>query len=200
MSKRERAFNGCLGLSLLGCGVLGLTREAGIGITPVRICMALLAVLVGTLVIVRRPLLRDGSWRSMLLAAPSFFTAGVLFKLAPETHAWPDVAQWTFVCGTVIALASMAWLGRSFSILPAERCIVACGPYRWVRHPIYIGELILMAACVLAAPDGFRLGALGAAIVLLAVRIRAEEGVLMASTPYRDYAAGVSWRLVPGVW
>ena len=119
---------------------------------------------------------------------------------APEAHAWPDLAQWTFVCGSVITLASMAWLGRSFSILPAVRCIVARGPYRWVRHPIYMGELILLAACVLAAPDGFRLGALAAAIMLLVVRIRAEEEVLMASPPYRDYAAGVSWRLLPGVW
>lgn len=200
MSNGERAFNGCLGLSMLGCGVLGLAHEAGPGINAVRICMALLALVVGTLVIVRRPLLRDGSWRSMLLAAPSFFTAGVLFKLAPETRSWPGVAQWAFVCGTVITVASMAWLGRSFSILPAVRCIVARGPYRWVRHPIYMGELILMVACVLAAPDGLRMGALAAAIVLLVVRIRAEEAVLMASTPYRDYAAGVSWHLLPGIW
>jgi len=180
--------------------VLGLARGTGSGFDPVRICTALLAVLVGTLVIVRRPLLRDGSRRSMLLAAPSFLTAGFLFKLAPETRAWPGVAQWTFVCGTVVSLASMAWLGRSFSVLPAVRRIVARGPYRWVRHPIYMGELILLAACVLAAPDGFRLGALAAAVALLVVRIRAEEGVLMGSTPYRNYAAGVSWRLLPGVW
>ena len=63
-----------------------------------------------------------------------------------------------------------------------------------------MGELLLLAACVLAAPDGLRLGALTAAIALLVVRIHAEEEVLMASTPYRDYAAAVSWRLLPGVW
>lgn len=196
----EKAFNGCLGLSVLGWGILGLVHEAGPGISPVRICITLLAVLVGTLVMVRRPLLRDGSSRSMLLALPSFFMAGVLFKLAPDTRAWPGFAQWTFVCGTAITLASMAWLGRSFGVLPAVRSIVARGPYRWLRHPVYMGELILMVACVMAALDGFRLLALAAGTVLLVVRIRAEEEVLMASTPYREYASGVAWRLVPGVW
>lgn len=196
----ERAFNWCLGLSVLGWGALGLAHETGPGVSPVRVCITLLAFLVGTLVMVRRPLLRDGSSRSALLALPSFLMAGVLFRLAPDTHAWPGLAQWTFVFGTAITLASMAWLGRSFAILPAVRSIVARGPYRWLRHPIYMGELILMVACVVAAPDGFRLLALAAGTALLVVRIRAEEEVLMASTPYREYASGVAWRLVPGVW
>ena len=200
MSRGERAFNGCLGLSVLGWGVLGVAAEAGSGISPVRVCITLLALLVGVLLIVRRPLLRNGTSRSMVLAAPSFLTAGVLFKLAPEAGAWPPLAQWAFVLGTVVSIVSVACLGRCMSILPAVRGIVARGPYRWVRHPLYTGEFVLMAACVLAAPDGLRLAALAGAAALLVVRIRAEEEVLMASTPYRDYARGVAWRLVPGLW
>jgi protein-S-isoprenylcysteine O-methyltransferase Ste14 len=200
MKHGERAFNWCLGFSVLGWGVLGLTSEPGSGVSPVRICITLLAALVGVLVIVRRPLRRGGTTRSMLLAIPSFLTAGVLFKLAPHVNAWPVFAQWTFVLGTAITVTSMAWLGRSFAILPAVRRIVARGPYRWIRHPIYMGEFLLIAACVMAAPDELRLVGLGVAASLMVIRIRAEEEVLMGSMPYQDYVRGVAWRLVPGVW
>jgi len=200
MSHGERAFNCCLGFSVLGWGGLGLASEPGPDISPVRICITLLAALVGVLVIVRRPLRRSGSPRSMLRATPSFLTAGVLFKLAPQLNAWPAFAQWTFVLGTAITVASMAWLGRSFAVLPALRGIVAGGPYRWIRHPTYMGEFLLVAACVMAAPDGLRLLGLGVAASLLVIRIRAEEEVLMESMPYQHYSRGVAWRLVPGVW
>ena len=100
----------------------------------------------------------------------------------------------------VAARADGVHVGQDDLDPTAVRGIVARGPYRWVRHPLYTGEFVLMAACVLAAPDGLRLAALAGAAALLVVRIRAEEEVLMASTPYRDYARGVAWRLVPGLW
>jgi protein-S-isoprenylcysteine O-methyltransferase Ste14 len=201
MSIAERVFNWGLGLSVFGWGILGLLRDGGVGLaSPVRACIAILSAVVGGLVLVRRPLLRDGTSRSVALAIPSFLTAGVLFKLAPGTEAWPAVAEWIFVAGTAITVISMASLGRYFAILPAVRGLTADGPYRWVRHPIYVGELILVVGCVLAAPDALRLVGLGIAVALLVVRIHAEEGVLMQSEPYRAYAGGVAWRLVPGIW
>src|SRR5260370_10239917 len=44
--------------------------------------------------------------------------------------------------GIAWALYSLSYLGRRFSIVPEARGLVTSGPYRLVRHPIYLGEII----------------------------------------------------------
>jgi protein-S-isoprenylcysteine O-methyltransferase Ste14 len=79
--------------------------------------------------------------------------------------------------------------------------VVATGPYRLVRHPMYTGALLAIAAMPLA------LGSYAAAIFVLPLcavfmmRIRAEEKFLAVELPgYAAYMAGTRKRLVPGVW
>jgi protein-S-isoprenylcysteine O-methyltransferase Ste14 len=75
------------------------------------------------------------------------------------------------------------------------------GPYRYVRHPGYVGMIITMLATPLALgslwaliPEG--IGALG-----LLVRTALEDRTLLEELDgYRDYAARVRYRLLPGVW
>jgi protein-S-isoprenylcysteine O-methyltransferase Ste14 len=79
--------------------------------------------------------------------------------------------------------------------------VVSGGPYRWVRHPGYAGALLTY----LATP--IFLDALPAFIpavylvVLLVVRTKFEDQTLKDRlTGYREYAARVRHRLLPGVW
>jgi len=74
------------------------------------------------------------------------------------------------------------------------------GPYRWVRHPLYLGWLL--AVWGHAHMTGDR--ALFAAIttIYLAAAVPFEERSLVASfgETYRDYQRNVRWRMVPYVY
>jgi len=74
------------------------------------------------------------------------------------------------------------------------------GPYRLVRHPIYLGTLVLLVATPALTAD--RLLFSGLVFVYLAIGIALEERSLRATfgAAYADYARRVRWRLVPGVY
>lgn len=196
-SRSERLFNQLLGLSVLSWAFLGLGTD---GFTLVRCCIASLHVTVALLVLGRAPALRQGSLRSTLESLPSLIVAGWAFRAAPSPHDWHMAPQLLFVAGTLFTIAAFSFLGRSFAILPALRGVVASGPYRFLRHPAYVGELCLVLACCLAAGRFAGIAPFLVAVPLVAMRIRAEERLLSTNDHYRDYAALVRWRLVPGFW
>jgi protein-S-isoprenylcysteine O-methyltransferase Ste14 len=79
--------------------------------------------------------------------------------------------------------------------------VVDGGPYRWVRHPGYLGAIpaITASGLVLCSWLATGLGALGSFWLLW--RTRAEDRLLRAELPgYEAYAARVRWRLLPGLW
>ncbi|MBI5299312.1 MAG: hypothetical protein HY877_03335 [Deltaproteobacteria bacterium] len=55
--------------------------------------------------------------------------------------AWNDIAPFFILFGDCLMVLSMVYLKNSFSILTEVRNFVRSGPYRWVRHPLYVGEI-----------------------------------------------------------
>ncbi len=196
----ERVFDLCLALSAWSWAGLGLAHAAPADrLGVVRLCIAALHLAVGALVLFRNPLGQLGSARQLAAALPALVISGLALQQAPLPHAWPAAAQLIFALGTGLVLASFAHLGRSFSILPALRDIVTGGPYRAVRHPAYLGELLMILACALAGdPLGFWPVLLAVPFVML--RIAAEERLLTASFAWCCYRERVRWRLLPGLW
>ena len=116
----------------------------------------------------------------------------------------PEASTAWLVAGEAVALASCGFLlasvlalGTCFGVLPEARGLVTRGPYRLVRHPVYLGELGACAGLVLGAPSAWNLTA---AVVLLGaqlVRMRLEERALELEFPeYAAYAAHTP-RLIP---
>jgi protein-S-isoprenylcysteine O-methyltransferase len=126
-------------------------------------------------------------------------------RLGPLPHwlFYPGVIL--FVAGGLFTLWSYAALGRYLSpqpqVLPGHEVIEA-GPYRYVRHPGYLGQMVAFIGLGLAMQSWVALlGLVIIAVGLLALRIRREEELLVAELGerYLDYAARTK-RFIPRIW
>jgi protein-S-isoprenylcysteine O-methyltransferase Ste14 len=127
---------------------------------------------------------------------------------------WSDgVPDWlqaaaliVFAGGSALCFWAMA-VNRFFSSViriqhDRGQYVVTVGPYAFVRHPGYTAGILILLA------SGVALGSwLAAALIatcslpFLLYRTITEDRLLQAELPgYRDYAAQVRWRLVPGLW
>jgi protein-S-isoprenylcysteine O-methyltransferase Ste14 len=102
--------------------------------------------------------------------------------------------------GAVLSLASLLALGRRFGIRPALRSLATSGPYRIVRHPIYLSYLIADVGLNLQLWNWGTLLMVAVGWVSLLARIHAEEALLRQDPGWAAYAAKVRSRLIPGVW
>jgi protein-S-isoprenylcysteine O-methyltransferase Ste14 len=104
------------------------------------------------------------------------------------------------LCGLAFAVWSVRTLSTSLSIVPQARQLIARGPYRVVRHPLYLGEIVAVAG--MSLHGGWRVAVVFTVLEagLQAFRASREERLLSAQLPgYREYAAGTR-RLLPGIW
>lgn len=154
------------------------------------------------------PRTRDGRLLVECAAIASTFLLAGLGLLAPGGPVlWRSspivvgIALAATLAGVTLAVASAYSLGANFSFGPQGRTLVVRGPYRLVRHPIYLAELAMIAGVSIA--DVRLVPVVGAlvVVVLQLVRIRAEERLLRSTFPrFSSYAAVTRFRLVPHVW
>lgn len=113
----------------------------------------------------------------------------------------PDAATALLsTAGLAFVIAGKVTLGRSFGIVPANRGVVASGPYLLVRHPIYTGYLLTHVGFVLAHPTVWNIAVIVIADIALVFRALREERVLRHDEKYQAYCSRVGWHLVPGVF
>jgi protein-S-isoprenylcysteine O-methyltransferase Ste14 len=75
------------------------------------------------------------------------------------------------------------------------------GPYRFVRHPGYAGNILPLPGIVLALGSVWTLIPAAVALVILILRTELEDRTLQEELPgYRDYAEVVRYRLIPGIY
>lgn len=116
---------------------------------------------------------------------------------------------WAAVVAMLAAFAlqvrAMTTLGAWFTLSLAadpDQPVVDRGPYRWVRHPGYLGQLAMWLAFGVATRNAIALGVIAVAAPLAyAFRIRVEERMLVGALAdrYESYAKGRA-RLLPGIW
>jgi protein-S-isoprenylcysteine O-methyltransferase Ste14 len=79
--------------------------------------------------------------------------------------------------------------------------VISSGPYSVIRHPMYLGVVVMYGITPLALGTYWVLALSALIIPILAARIRNEEQVLTRELPgYQDYMQKVPYRLIPGIW
>ncbi|MDH5473725.1 MAG: isoprenylcysteine carboxylmethyltransferase family protein [Gammaproteobacteria bacterium] len=119
---------------------------------------------------------------------------------------------WLIVTGFVLislGYAFAAWAlaeNRFFSSvvrIQTDRGHVVCdtGPYRFVRHPGYAGNILALFGIVLALSSVWTLIPAVVASIIAVIRTVLEDRTLQEELPgYRDYARRVRSRLIPGIY
>jgi protein-S-isoprenylcysteine O-methyltransferase Ste14 len=75
------------------------------------------------------------------------------------------------------------------------------GPYRFVRHPGYIGMILQLLGTPIALGSWWGVIPAACAAIVFVVRTTLEDRALRAELPgYAEYAKRVVYRLLPGVW
>jgi protein-S-isoprenylcysteine O-methyltransferase Ste14 len=151
------------------------------------------------LLIVRRPASKPARAPVALAGCVGALVSVAAIQLPAASSGTQLVAAGDFVAlvGGVVMVIAIVWLGRCFSVLPEVRGLVTAGPYRFVRHPLYLGELTACLGLIVANPSARNLTAGTVFACCQTVRMRLEEETL--AQHYPDYAAyaAVTPRLLP---
>ena len=124
-----------------------------------------------------------------------FFVRPGQAKIAPESFG--AALQ---VAGALFQVYGKVYLGRSFGIVAADRGVVMGGPYRIVRHPIYLGYLVTHVGFLLANWSFRNIAIYITEYFFQVGRILSEERLLKEDDSYRAYCERVRYRLIPFIW
>lgn len=92
-----------------------------------------------------------------------------------------------------------AWLTLALGRPPHEAALITRGPYRWIRHPLILGVLILLWATPELSVSRLVLNAALGAYALLGVVLEERDLTAQFGESYRRYRQQ-TYRLLPGVW
>ena len=168
-----------------------------------RLAVILFLTLIAFVIIVRlRPVAKSSGIAPRLVALvgtcmPSFMT---LLPRNPDSLA-VNIASLTMIAiGFALAVYAFSYLNRSASIMPEARRLVTGGPYRWLRHPVYLFEEIGIIGLALPLASVWALLWLLVHLGLQFQRMNNEERVLRSAFPdYDDYARRTA-RVIPGLY
>jgi protein-S-isoprenylcysteine O-methyltransferase Ste14 len=124
----------------------------------------------------------------------------LLFLAVPQVDNSPAV----LAASTAVTVAGLAGsiyfasvLGGSFSVLPQARGLVTHGPYRFVRHPLYVAEQIAVFGVMWQYQQPWAFLIFAASVSAQFARMHYEEKVLAETYPaYRAYMARTG-RIIP---
>jgi protein-S-isoprenylcysteine O-methyltransferase Ste14 len=138
--------------------------------------------------------------RAMAIAGTFFVALVTFFPRANLSMTQTVIASLLSLVGTGISVFVLAHLGRSFSLMAEARRLVTTGPYRIVRHPLYIFEAMASCGLLLQFLSVYTVVIFIAFGLLQFQRMKNEEEILEKAFPeYQAYRLKTA-RLIPGIY
>ena len=199
---KDYLTNLTFGITFLNLAIVGITAlnlECTFQ-TVVRLGSVLCNLMMGTLVLFNKrsvsahgPLYKP-FWLLMIICNM------LIVKMIDGEQPALSVASFLFVTGLVAVLFSLFSLGGSFAVTPMSSEVKTRFAYGLVRHPMYLGESVMVMACVLATRNLLSIPVFLLFVLSVVLRIREEEALLVKSEQYRLYCTSTRWRIIPFVW
>ncbi len=142
---------------------------------------------------------------SGLFMVAAYVVPGLDYRWGWSNISWPVV-----IGADVLVVASyllVLWVfqvnqfaSRVVEVTQAQR-VIDTGPYAWMRHPMYVGVIVMYLASPIALGSYWAVLPALLIVPVLVVRILDEEAMLRRELPgYAAYAERVRYRLLPGMW
>ncbi len=138
-------------------------------------------------------------WSDWMLAFGATSLPLLAKPLVSAPHVWNDLAVVLMFLGLFVQVVAKFALGRRFGVVAANRGLCLYGPYKLVRHPIYMGYLLTHIGLCLLSPSMWNLVLFACVYAMQIPRILAEERMLSEDQDYQQYKQVVRLRLVPGL-
>lgn len=149
----------------------------------------------------------------MTFASMPFYAAYLVIPgLDAVRYQWSHVPLWAKAACFIVIVASFMWISwimkentylSRFVEIQEDRGhkVITTGPYRFVRHPMYIGASIMLVSLPIALGSLYALIPTAFCIIFMLVRTVLEDRTLHKELEgYAEYAKRTRYRLIPGVW
>lgn len=128
------------------------------------------------------------------------------FKWSGQLPVWPYAVSFIVMLLSYIFSLWAMWINNFFSSrvrIQSDRgqYVIQEGPYRFVRHPGYLGGIFWLPSLSLVLGSLWGLIPAGLAVIAVIIRTYLEDKMLQEELPgYIDYAKKVRFRLIRGIW
>ena len=150
-----------------------------------------------------QPKVRDYSIASSMAVGVAYvypYAQVIYLRWSPGYAASPAAGLVLVTLAAALSLVSLLTMGRRFGVRPALRGLVTSGPYRFVRHPMYLSYMVADIGYNLQEWNFVTLLLVLVGWMSLVYRIHAEERVISQHAEWPAYMILVRYRLFPGIW
>ena len=139
-----------------------------------------------------------------------FFIAGYLIPGLDHRFGWSDIPAGIVLMADVLVMAGYLFIFAVFKVnryasrviqVDKDQTVITTGPYRIIRHPMYLGSIVLFMSTPVALGSYWGVLPFIAVPVSMVFRILNEEKVLSEQlSGYKEYCSIVRFRLLPYIW
>jgi protein-S-isoprenylcysteine O-methyltransferase Ste14 len=148
--------------------------------------------------------------RAIMKVAHVIFYGALLLPGLDHRFGWSHLPLWVILGSEVLVLVGLlitfwvtsvnSFASRIIEIAEDQR-VISSGPYRFVRHPMYFGAILVLLFTPLALGSWWALPGFALVIPIIVLRLLNEEQLLRRELPgYEEYCRRTRFRLIPFVW